>query len=160
MITGAQFVIDFPEFDTSNQTDPTAPVFTSAITFWLVVAYKMLNADRWGDMLDLGAELFTAHNVVLEALAKRNMDTGNIPGVATGAIAGMGAGDVTISYNTAAVLELGAGHWNYTVFGQRFIHMANLMGSGPLQIGPGWGCGSGYLNGPGWPGPGGGSTGW
>ncbi len=154
-ITVAQFKIDFPEFDTGTVTDPNkVSISDSQINFWMTIAFAMIDpsAARWGGkdttIYNLGIELFTAHNVILEVLAQRDMDVGGVPGVATGTIAGKSAGDVAISYNSAAPLELDGGHWNYTAYGQRFLRLARMMGAGPIQVGVGCGPGAGA-----WPGP-------
>lgn len=160
----AQFLLDFPEFDTSEVTDPSAvQISPSSINYWANLALVMLNQSRWtadGDpamtCYTMGLEMFIAHHVSLEALAQRDMQVGGIPGIATGVVAGKGAGDVSISYMPGATIEMDAGHWNYTVFGQRFIRVAKMIGSGPLQIGigcggPGWGSGGGGWSGPPYP---------
>lgn len=155
-ITVAQFLADVPELNTTSTTDPTkVQIPTSAIQYWLNIATALLNVERWGGSTSttyyLGIEMFTAHNVILEALAQRDMDMAGIPGVATGMVAGKSAADVQINYNNAAVLELDASHYNFTVYGIRFIRLARMFGAGPIQVGIG--CGPGPLNGPGWQGP-------
>lgn len=137
----AQFLKDFPAFNTVGQTDPDqVQISPASITFWLNVADKMLSQDRWGSMRDLAQEMFAAHNVILEVLAQRDMDVGGVPGVATGMVAGKSSGDVQIAYNNAAVLEIGAGHWNYTIYGMRLYRMMMMFGAGPIQLGAGGGC--------------------
>jgi hypothetical protein len=149
-----QFLLDLPELDTSGVTDPAkAQISPSSIAYWLNIAYKMLNASRWDDpdIYALGLETFAAHHVVLEVLAQRDMDMAGVPGLATGVIAGKSVGDVSISYDTGSVLEMDAGHWNATLYGKRFIHLARMIGMGPIQVGTG-----GSLQGPltaAWPGP-------
>jgi hypothetical protein len=44
---------------------------------------------------------------------------------------------VSVSFATGESTEKDAGHWNTTIYGTRFIRMAKLMGSGPMQIGIG-----------------------
>jgi hypothetical protein len=154
-VTISQFLSDIPELDTSNVTDPAlVQIPKSAIQYWLNIALAMVNVDRWGGPTSvtyiMGVEMFTAHNVVLEALAQRDMDMAGIPGIAVGAVAGKSSGDVQISYDTASVLEMDGGHWNYSIFGKRFLHAARMFGAGGLQIGTP-GC-SPALNGPGWSG--------
>lgn len=139
----AQILLDFPWMDTSAVTDPAmAQVSPNSILFWATVAFQQLNYSRWtadGDpnttIYNLGLEMFVAHNVVLEVLAQRDMDMAGVPGVATGAIAGKSAGDVSLSYNNAATSEVNAGHWNFTIYGLRYINLARQMGAGPLQVG-------------------------
>lgn len=145
-INAAQFVIDFPEF--ANANDYPAPV----IQFWLNWAYNFLNVNRWGNAINLGAELFAAHNIVLEKQALDATGVGGWPGLSKGPIASETPGSVAISYDTTVASEEGAGNWNATLYGTRYIRMAKQMGSAPTYIGIG--CDpTGGLNGPGWPGP-------
>jgi hypothetical protein len=140
--------LDFPRFDTSAVTDPNAVQFSSdAIAFWLNFASLTLNAQRFGSLYYLAVELFVAHNLALEALSEQGGDQ-TIPGVTKGAIASSAAGNVSVSYNNAAVLELDAGHWNWTSFGIRLIKLIRLVCAGPLQV-TGGGC-QGPYNGPAW----------
>ena len=141
-VTVEQFLADIPALDTSGNQDPDkVDIDPASIQYWLTVAQAMVNADRWGGadttVYNLGVEMFAAHHVVLEALAQRDMDMAGIPGVAAGIVAGKSAGDVAITYDTGSVLEVDAGHWNYTIYGKRFIQMARMMGAGPLQVGVG-----------------------
>lgn len=145
LIDAVQFRKDFPEFDTTAVTDPTAvQVSDSQITYWLNIASLMLTGDtaannvgsaRWGNMLANGMELFAAHNLVLEVRAKQTQATGGIPGASAGMVSAMNAGDVSISYDTGSAMEKDAGHWNLSEYGQRFWRLADMIGSGPLQVG-------------------------
>ncbi len=109
------------------------------VALWLDIAYKMLNASRWGNILDLGAQLFAAHNLALEARAKKEAENGAPPGGNVGPITSKSVDKVSVSYDTASGIEPDAGHWNLTIFGTRFIKMARMMGAGPVQVGAG-GC--------------------
>jgi hypothetical protein len=149
--TAAQFLADFPRFDTSAVTDPSAVQFSpDAIAYWLQMASIQLNQQYLSTLYYLATELFVAHNLSLEAYAEQGGDQ-TIPGIAKGMIAASGSGDVSVSYNNAAVMELDAGHWNYTIYGQRFIKLIRMTCVGPLQV-TGGGC-PGPNNGPAWPGP-------
>lgn len=144
-ITPAQFRADFPEF-ASSVAYPN-----SQLTFWLNFAYVMLNATRWGRSLDMGAELFVAHNICLEARAQADAARGGIPGQQVGPINSKSVDKVSMGYDTSSGIEVGAGHWNLTIYGTRFVRMMKLFGAGPVQVGIGQ-VPSG--NGPAWPGPG------
>lgn len=127
-ITPDGFRADFPEFaDAAAYPD-------SGITFWLTVASKLLNPLRWQDMLETGTELFVAHNLVLERQAQKSATAGAPPGVSTGPIATKTVGPVTQAYDTTAGIEEGAGHWNLTVYGTRFIWLVKMFGAGPIQV--------------------------
>lgn len=143
-ITVAQFRADFPEFSSST-TFPTAQ-----IQFWLNAAYNFVNAAVWGDSTDMGAELFTAHNVALEARAQQEAANGGVPGQQTGPINSKSVDKVSVGYDTGAGTEENGGHWNLTVYGTRFLRFAKLFGAVPLQVGIGY---APALTGPAWPGP-------
>jgi len=134
----AQFRADFTEF-TNATTFPD-----SGIQFWLTTAYLMLPACRWSTLLDLGAELFAAHNVVLEALATRSVATGALPGLQLGVVSGKSVDRVSLSYDAQAGLEIDAGHWNLTTYGTRFIRFARMAGMGAIQVNDDAGLGGGY----------------
>lgn len=143
-VTVNNFRQHFPEFtDTEKFLDTT-------IIYWLTLALKLLNVDRWGDLLDNGAELFVAHNIALEAKALQEGSTGGIPGSSTGLLSSKSVDRVSISYDTSSSLEDGAGHWNLTIYGKRYIRLARLVGMGPIHVGTGDIVQS---VGPAWPGP-------
>jgi len=147
-ITQAQFLADFPEFGTLSA--PTQPIFApSTFNYYFNLAQLLLDpTGRINDWVNQFAEQFIAHHIVLEMLAQRDMNAGGVPGVAKGPIAGKSAGDVSIAYVPGATIELDAGHWNYTIYGQRFIRLAKMVGAGPIQLSGCGGTGAGA-----WPGP-------
>lgn len=130
-ISIAQFRADYPEFSSTTQYP------NSQVTYWLNLAYSVLNAGRWGRQLDIGAALFTAHNIVIEARAQTEALQGALPGQMTGPVSSKSVDKVSVSYDTASGIEAGAGHWNLTIYGARFAKLIRLFGAGPLQIGVG-----------------------
>lgn len=125
------------------------------IQFWLNAASILLTC-RWGSALGLGTVLFVEHNLALTAAAMPAPGSGQVPGVYGGVPASKSVGAVSVSYDTSRGTETDAGHWNLTVYGERFIRMARLIGAGPIQLGvPGWangGCGcGGMMNAAAWP---------
>jgi hypothetical protein len=118
----------------------------SDIQFYLNYAALLLNQCRFGNLLDIGTGLFIAHNLTLEARAKAEAEAGGVPGVGTGPVQLKVASKVQIQYGTQFAVELDAGHWNNTIYGTRFIRLARMVGSGPVQVGlpgPGeWGFGT------------------
>ncbi len=143
-VTVQQLRADFPEF-ASTTTFPN-----STLTFWLNLAYSLLNAQRWGNQLDVGAELFAAHNIVIEARAQAASASGGIPGEQVGPMNSKSVDKVSIGYDTSSGIQPDAGHWNMTVYGTRFIRLVRMFGAGPLQIGVG--VAPAYSGGA-WPGP-------
>jgi Protein of unknown function (DUF4054) len=144
VITPTDFRGNFPEFaDATQYPDPT-------VSFWIGIAYAMLNPQRWGTMLDFGVQLFVAHNLVFEVVAVAEAGNGAPPGQTVGAVSAKAVDGVSINYDVAAGVETDAGHWNTSNYGTRFIRFARMFGAGPLQVGIG--CAP-PLNGPAWPGP-------
>lgn len=131
MITVPQFRADFPEFSS------TATYTNSAVGFWLGISYQLLNANRWGTMLDLAAELFTAHNMAIEARATAEVKGGGLPGSNTGPIERKKVDKVEVTYAAALASIKDGGNFNLTNYGTRFLYLVSMFGAGPVQIGIG-----------------------
>lgn len=140
------------------------------VQFYLTLAGKMLIPDRWGDVIEEGYQLFAAHFLALDQLA-RVAGVGGVAGTAVGVLTGGTVDKVTYSRDVASIMEDNAGHWGMTTYGLQYLRFARMMGTGPLQVGLPFGVGSGYLGqgslpqsaivyGPGWPGPMPGAGGW
>jgi hypothetical protein len=143
--TVAQFLLDFPEFDVQG-----VPVLgASSVAYWLNFATTLLVQARWGSFYYYAVELFVAHNLSLEWWATQG-GPGTVPGISKGPIAGTAAGNVSVSYNTAAVLELDAGHWAYTIYGIRLLRYIRMAGAGPLYLGAGGCWGNNAVSSGGW----------
>lgn len=127
-VTEAQFRVNFPEF-TANP-----PYTTQMIVFWLAVATKQVRACVWQDQVDLGIQLYVAHNCVLEAQAAKAAATGGSPGAATGITNNKSVDKVSVGYDTITAAEADAGNWNLTTYGMRFIHMSRLFGASGIQL--------------------------
>lgn len=121
----AQFRADFPEF-ASQTVYPD-----SAVTFWITVAGKLLRACAWADLIDVGTELFVAHNLSLEKLAAAN------GGMNSGVITGKTVDKLSVTYDASVGIVPDAGHWNLTTYGTRFLWLLNMAGMGPTQLGAG-----------------------
>lgn len=128
-IDSIQFRKDFPAFsDVQRYPD-------GLVTYWLAFSYKLLNAALFADMLDNAAELYTAHNIVLE---RRAMDEsigskkGSAPGQSTGPIASKSVNGASVSYTADAAVD-GAGNFNLTTYGTRLHQLIKLFGAGPIQ---------------------------
>jgi hypothetical protein len=122
---------DLPEFANTNDYPD------GMVTYWLNAANLMLRADRWGEALNLGLEQFIAHHIVMEKLGLDTAAVGGYPGLNKGVVSGESPGGVNLSYDTNSVIEVGAGHWNYTIYGTRFVYMMRMFGVGPIQVGAG-----------------------
>lgn len=134
--TTSAFRRAFPEFaDSLLYPEPV-------IDLWLAFAGQMLDVSRWGGSITgavyiMGVNLFTAHNLVLSRQAQASADNGAPPGVSQGPINSKSVDKVSVGYDTASASEEDAGHWNLTTYGVRFIHLARMLGAGPIQVGQG-----------------------
>jgi hypothetical protein len=148
-ITPATFRVDFPEF-TNATTYPD-----TAITWFLNEAAVMMSANRWGQLYNIGMELFIAHNLMLY---KRRQDTAALnayPGLAKGVIGSETPGQVSLSYDTQVSAEERGGMYNETEYGKEFLRKARIVGMGGIVANVG-GCGApGTVTGTAsaWPGP-------
>lgn len=127
-VSATSFRVDFPEF-ASTGTYPDAMV-----NFWLGLAGKLLDPTRWDDLLDYGTELFVAHNLTLAARDQKSATAGGIPGAGGGVVASKAVDKVSVSYDTALAGIEGAGNWNLTTYGTRYIQLARMVGAGGVQL--------------------------
>ena len=130
-VTVSQFRQNFQAFKNANCFP------NQVVAFWLSVAEKLINNARWGDLTDVGVQLFTAHQIALERQALDAANAGGVPGQATGLINSKSVDKVSVGFDTQGGAELDAGHWNLTTYGSRYIRLARMMGTGGLQIGVG-----------------------
>ena len=130
-VTNASFRADFPEF-ASTVTYPDGTV-----NFWMNIAAKMTNLDRWADMADMGQELFIAHHITLQARAQKEAANGAIPGAGSGPVSSKSVDRVSVAYDTAIAAEADGGNYNLTTYGSRYLHFARLFGAGPIYVGIG-----------------------
>jgi hypothetical protein len=123
-----QFRTDFPAFaNTTMYPD-------AVIAFEIGIATSLLNAERWGTMLNYGIELYVAHNLVLAAQAAEDSALGNTPGEMTGPTSAKGVDKVSASYDTQSVSLENAGYWGLTWYGTKFLQLARMMGAGGIQL--------------------------
>lgn len=130
-----QFRANFPEFNNEILYPDTM------LQFWLDVAYRQCRASVWQDSLDLGVQLFVAHNCVLEAQAINAAATGQLPGTIVGPANAKSVDKVSVNYDTTAGTVPGWGNWNLTNYGTRFKYYVDMFGAGGIQVGA---CGLGY----------------
>jgi Protein of unknown function (DUF4054) len=143
MITSDQFRANFVAFqNTSIYPD-------SMIDFWLQFAYIFISPTLWGTVVDLGAQLFVAHNLTLEGLSNAEGGNGAPPGMTSGPIVTKTVGELTITYDPSSGVNPDDTSWNLTNYGSRFVKLAKQFGSIPTQLGIGR---TPLFNGPAWPG--------
>jgi len=128
-ITVSDFRTNFSEFaDVTVYPDPE-------VNFYLSLAYLLNDANRWGTTLDYGVQLFVAHNLAIEYDARRAGAAGRNPGAIVGTQTAGSVDKVSWSRDASAMMETGAGHWNLTTYGLRYIRLARMMGAGPVYVG-------------------------
>ncbi|AOI65551.1 hypothetical protein WS51_18285 [Burkholderia territorii] len=124
----SQFRQSFPEFDdTTTYSD-------SLIQFWVTVAVSLVNAERWGDLTELGIALVTAHHLALAVKDQKMAAVGGVPGQVSGPQSSKAVDKVSASYDTAAVAIKDGGFWNATMYGVRYLSLAMMMGAGGMQL--------------------------
>lgn len=127
--TYASFVEAFPEFADAGTYPP------GTFTFWLGIAALRLNACRWGALLDFGAQLFVAHNMLAQARALKVAAMGGTSvGQVSGPVSAKSVDKISYAFATGAVTIEEAGDWNATTYGVRFYQLALQLGSGGMQL--------------------------
>lgn len=119
-----QFRIDFAEF--SDETKYPEPL----VVFWSGIGEKLLNTNRWGDLLEQGLCLYTAHQLVLARKNLNAVEAGSDPGVDTGIISQQSAGSVSFGVDVQSSAENEGGFWNETVYGRQYLRLAKIIGIG------------------------------
>lgn len=105
------------------------------VGFWLKLASKQLNAARWGDLLPEGTCLFVAHNLELEREAAKVGASAAAAGPVVSESQAVGGVSLSESRaGTAATGNLGAGHYNLTIYGQQYWQLAQIVGMGGSQL--------------------------
>lgn len=132
MLTVQGFRDSFPQF--SEELYPSARV-----DFYLKLAGKQLDKERWSDWWLDGCYLHAAHNLTLEREASKSKDgTGGI-NVAAGPVisSSKAVGGVSKSESRAGTATSGdpaAGEYNLTWYGQKYWGMRQMVGAGGLQL--------------------------
>jgi hypothetical protein len=144
-LTTQQFRVDFTEFSSTQQYP------NSMIQFYIDLSSKMLNVERFLDSFVYAQELFIAHTCTIEARAIKEASGGGIPGTMVAGIPTSKSVDkVSVSYDTNAIMDKAAGHWNMSVYGIRLWQLMGLFGAGPVVVGQGH---APSFSGPAWSGP-------
>lgn len=124
MVTVESFRAAFPVY-TDRNLYPDAQ-----IQFYLDLGYKLHDPVRWGDILDYGVSLWTAHSLAMDA-----QSVGTAPGAIRGAVTSMSADGVSWSRDIGSAMNPKAGHWNLSSFGLRWRGLYDMFGAGPIYVG-------------------------
>ena len=131
-VTVDTFRAAFPVFaDKARYADPQ-------VQFWLDLASNLHDANRWGNLLDFGTQLFIAHNLSVDAGIAAAASAGDVPGAVEGPVTNGSVDKVSYGRQLTDILEPGAGHWNLTVYGLRYRRLVLKIGAGPIlaNVGP------------------------
>lgn len=128
-VTVASFRADFPEFSNSST------YADSAVTYWMNLAVQLFNPSLWSTLVDIGTELFIAHNLVLEQQAANSANNGGVPGINSGPLSSKGVDKVSAGYDVGASTLEGFGNFNLTTYGTRLAWLVNMVGIGGIQTG-------------------------
>lgn len=124
----ATFRANFPAFaDEDTYAEPS-------IQFWLDLAYKRHNAERWGDLLDQGIQLYVAHELSVEAASSKG-SANSTPGQIIGNITSRSVGGMSYSRDVSSITDSDAGYMNASTYGLRWRNLMKLVGAGPVQVG-------------------------
>lgn len=127
-VTVDQFRENFPEFSSALTYPP------AELNFWFGLSDKLLSANRWGDVLDFGQQLFVAHNLSLQQAAKGGAN-GAAPGQIVGPVSSASVDKVSYTRDVGSVMDPANGHWNLSTYGLRYIQLVKMFGAGPVQVG-------------------------
>ena len=133
-VTAASFRQTFKEFRDSNTYDD------NAIGFWINLATDttqgpaLLDPTRWGNLLDLGVSLFTAHHLAISQDDIAMTGIGGTPGQNKGPVTAKAVDKVSASYEATRVTFEDAPFWNQTRYGVRFLYYARLTGAGGVHV--------------------------
>lgn len=127
ILTQDRFFLYFPEFANFNE-DENQSIIESAIFH----GSNAIDPDAWGDGMDYGAALASAHFLALGLNAKGSADANSIPGLDFGVITNKSVGPISkaISQN----LNPANGQWDYTIYGQRYRELARATALGGKQF--------------------------
>ena len=104
------------------------------INFWATLAGQMLPADRWSDLFTYGTQLFVAHHLTVGKRDQLAAEAGGVSGEIKGPITSKSVDKVSVSYSSQSVALKDGGFWNSTSYGVRFLQLARMIGSGPIQL--------------------------
>lgn len=109
------------------------------VQFWLDQAEKQLPATRWGDLLDMGVMLLTAHRLTLAAAAAKAADgTGGMDAAQGGIVSeAKTVGGINKSIGragAAATGDVNAGQYNDTSYGKQYWALVQSVGVGGMVL--------------------------
>jgi voltage-gated potassium channel Kch len=134
ILTVSEFRTYFPAF--SN-----VMMFPDAtVAYWInqATTLPIINQARWGQFYNMGIALWVAHVLTL-GNAQSKAISGGSSGIGSGVPASKSVNGVSISYDTQFGMETNAGWYGLTTYGNMFLRYLRMAGTGPMQIGTGYG---------------------
>lgn len=122
------FRVNFPAFADTTRYQ------TGEITYFAGLAGKLLNADRWDDLIGYGTDLFVAHHLAMADMEAKQTGVGASPGKLAGQQIAKAVDKVSASFDVANISLTDGGYWNTTSYGIRFLQLARLVGAGGVQL--------------------------
>jgi hypothetical protein len=134
LVSVTRFRADFPAF----KDEATYP--DHSVQFWLDVAGIMAIPRYWCQFTVLGQELLTAHFLALQQYyAIRSASGGGgsttvVPGLPVGLMSSKSVSKVSVSYDYSSSTMEGWGPYNLTTFGQQYAMIAQMVGTGGVEM--------------------------
>lgn len=123
-----QFRLDFPEFaDVSVYTN-------SMCTFWSTLGEQINSLEVFGSAYTALIELFTAHNLSIQATNISASSVGGIPTGNGGAISSKTVEQVSVDYDAASTAISGGGDFNSTSYGRQYLILRRQFTAGVMQV--------------------------
>lgn len=123
-----QFRTDFPEFaDEDVYTD-------SMCNFWAGLGQKINSEEVFGNAYIELIELFTAHNLSIQASNIAVSSVGGVPTGNGGAISSKTVGSVSVDYDSMSAAVADAGDYNLTSYGRQYVTLRRMMSHGVMQV--------------------------
>lgn len=120
----ATFRLHFPAFaNTTSYPD-------AQVQFWIDVSTVMCGPNWPPVTRQMGVELLTAHFLSLGSMAQ----SGKPPGRAGGVMDSKSVSKVSLGYDVNVTAMEGWGPFNYTIYGQQYAWLANLVGTGGIEM--------------------------
>jgi len=116
-----------------------------SVQFFLDIAGIMVNPRYWGTFTVFGQQLVAAHFLALQRYAMLQMERGAagggggalggvVPGMPIGMMQSKSVSKVSVSYDYSHSMIEGGGPWNLTTFGQQYLWLAQLVGTGGIEM--------------------------
>ncbi len=97
-------------------------------------AYRLLDENRWRDILDDGVEAWVCHHLALAREAALAVADGGAPGEVRGMITSESVDKVSAGYDTGSIAIADAGPYNRTSYGQEYWQLASAISIGGFQL--------------------------